>query len=122
MTAAIWSTPPGRCFLDFPAKTLVSHGATLVVCPSLLPCLQIQFMYNHHLLQITGKPSWLTIQGGSHNYVNAILSKLPEAQLHLSTPIVSATTREVAGSSRHKVVLRTQQEKEVEYGGKRECN
>ncbi|KAJ2913379.1 hypothetical protein MD484_g7049, partial [Candolleomyces efflorescens] len=97
MTAAIWSTPPGRCFLDFPAKTL------------------IQFMYNHHLLQITGKPSWLTIQGGSHNYVNAILSKLPEAQLHLSTPIVSATTREVAGSSRHKVVLRTQQENEVEY-------
>jgi predicted NAD/FAD-binding protein len=46
MTAAVWSTPPDVCALDFPAKTL------------------IRFMYNHHLLQITGKPSWLTIKGG----------------------------------------------------------
>ncbi len=29
-----------------------------------LSLLQIQFMYNHHLLQITGKPSWLTLRGG----------------------------------------------------------
>jgi predicted NAD/FAD-binding protein len=46
MTAAVWSTPPDVCAIDFPAKTL------------------IRFMYNHHLLQITGKPSWLTIKGG----------------------------------------------------------
>jgi predicted NAD/FAD-binding protein len=46
MTAAVWSTPPDVCALGFPAKTL------------------IRFMYNHHLLQITGKPSWLTIKGG----------------------------------------------------------
>ncbi|KAF9220868.1 FAD/NAD(P)-binding domain-containing protein [Gyrodon lividus] len=71
MTAAIWSTPPDKCALEFPARTLV------------------QFMSNHHLLQITGKPSWLTIKGGSRNYVKAILSKLPESQLHLSTPIAS---------------------------------
>lgn len=50
MTAAIWSTPPDKCALDFPARTL------------------IQFMHNHHLLQITGKPAWLTIPGG--RYVN----------------------------------------------------
>ncbi|KAF9820730.1 hypothetical protein IEO21_01173 [Rhodonia placenta] len=47
MTAAIWSTPPDKCTLDFPARTL------------------IQFMHNHHLLQIFGKPSWLTLRGGS---------------------------------------------------------
>jgi predicted NAD/FAD-binding protein len=76
---------------------------------------QIQFMYNHHLLQITGKPSWLTIEGGSHNYVNKILSKLPETQLHLSTPIVSATTRQIADSSKPKVVLKTQEGDEIEY-------
>ncbi|KAH9851833.1 FAD/NAD(P)-binding domain-containing protein [Lenzites betulinus] len=69
MTAAIWSTPPDKCALDFPARTL------------------IQFMYNHHLLQITGKPSWLTLRGGSRTYVEKILSKLPTSQLHLSTPI-----------------------------------
>ncbi|KAK7048948.1 amino-oxidase domain-containing protein [Favolaschia claudopus] len=68
MTACIWSTPPDKCAMDFPAKTL------------------IQFMNNHHLLQITGKPSWLTIQGGSREYVNKILAKLPASQLHLSTP------------------------------------
>lgn len=102
MTAAIWSTPPDKCALDFPAQTL------------------IQFMHNHHLLQITGKPDWLTIPGGryvdvgllsfvflsqgvrgvlmnlicffslySHQYVNKILSTLPSSQLHLSTPISS---------------------------------
>lgn len=26
--------------------------------------LQIQFMHNHHLLQLFGKPSWLTLRGG----------------------------------------------------------
>lgn len=71
MTAAIWSTPPDKCATDFPARTL------------------IRFMRNHHLLQVTGKPKWLTIQGGSINYVKQILSKLPADQLHLSTPVQS---------------------------------
>ncbi|KAJ7133404.1 FAD/NAD(P)-binding domain-containing protein [Mycena epipterygia] len=74
MTACIWSTPPDKCAMDFPAKTL------------------IQFLNNHHLLQITGKPSWLTLEGGSRVYVNKILSKLPDAQLHLSTPVTSVST------------------------------
>jgi len=69
MTAAVWSTPPDVCAIDFPAKTLV------------------RFMFNHHLLQITGKPPWLTIKGGSKKYVESILSQLPSAQLHLSTPV-----------------------------------
>ncbi|KAJ7738325.1 FAD/NAD(P)-binding domain-containing protein [Mycena metata] len=73
MTACIWSTAPDKCALDFPARTL------------------IQFLNNHHLLQITGKPSWLTLEGGSRVYVNKILSKLPKAQLHLSTPVQSVS-------------------------------
>ncbi|KAJ6544646.1 FAD/NAD(P)-binding domain-containing protein [Mycena vulgaris] len=80
MTACIWSTPPDKCAMDFPARTL------------------IQFLNNHHLLQITGKPSWLTLEGGSRVYVNKILSKLPAAQLHLSTPIKSVSTE--VGSSK----------------------
>ncbi|KAL4249069.1 Zeta Carotene Desaturase and Related Oxidoreductase [Abortiporus biennis] len=74
MTAAIWSTPPDKCSLDFPAKTL------------------IQFMNNHHLLQITGKPSWLTLREGSRTYVKQIISSLPPSQLHLNTPIHSVTS------------------------------
>ncbi|KZP04630.1 FAD/NAD(P)-binding domain-containing protein [Athelia psychrophila] len=71
MTAAIWSTPPDKCAMDFPARTL------------------IQFLSNHHLLQITGKPSWLTIKGGSRVYVDAILGKLPPGRLHLAAPVAS---------------------------------
>lgn len=105
MTAAIWSTPPDKCTLDFPARTL------------------IQFLHNHHLLQLTGKPKWLTFKEGrcvvaalfftlsqyinSHAYVNAILEKLPKSQLHLSTPISSVNTesgvslRTVDGQEEH---------------------
>lgn len=59
-------------------------------------------MNNHHLLQITGKPKWLTIRGGSHKYVNAILSKLPKEQLHLSTTVTAVST-----TSGNKVLLTT---------------
>ncbi|PCH40211.1 amine oxidase [Wolfiporia cocos MD-104 SS10] len=69
MTAAIWSTPPDKCALDFSARILV------------------QFMHNHHLLQVVGKPSWLTLEGGSRAYVKQIMSQLPPSQVHLSTPI-----------------------------------
>ncbi|KAF8799396.1 amine oxidase [Phlegmacium glaucopus] len=97
MTAAIWSMPPDKCFLDFPARTL------------------IQFLYNHHLLQVTGKPSWLTIQGGSHKYVNKILLKLPEEQLHLSTPVVALKTIKVEDGQKQKVVLTTASDEHMEY-------
>ncbi|KAI0042044.1 FAD/NAD(P)-binding domain-containing protein [Auriscalpium vulgare] len=79
MTAAVWSTPPDVCALDFPAKTL------------------IRFLHNHHLLQITGKPSWLTIKGGSKKYVDTVVSALPASQLHVSTPIKSVSPSEHGG-------------------------
>ncbi|KAI0927052.1 hypothetical protein AcV5_007691 [Taiwanofungus camphoratus] len=81
MTAAIWSTPPDKCSLDFPARTL------------------IQFMHNHHLLQLFGKPSWLTLRGGGRTYVDQILSALPAAQLHLSTRIQSLFSRPTSAPS-----------------------
>jgi len=86
MTAAVWSTSPDKCSLDFPARTL------------------IQFMHNHQLLQLTGKPSWLTISGGSRVYVEKIISGLPSNQLHASTPVVAVKT--VKGSS-HTVQVKT---------------
>ncbi|KAF7977188.1 hypothetical protein HWV62_4429 [Athelia sp. TMB] len=76
MTAAIWSTPPDKCAMDFPARTL------------------IQFLSNHHLLQITGKPSWLTIGGGSRRYVDAILSRVPALRIHTSTAVSSLISTE----------------------------
>ncbi|GHJ86380.1 hypothetical protein NliqN6_2782 [Naganishia liquefaciens] len=73
MTAAIWSTPADKCALDFPARTLV------------------RFFHNHHLMQVEGRPKWLTIKGGSKHYVNSIVEKLPAENLHLNTKIVGIT-------------------------------
>jgi predicted NAD/FAD-binding protein len=65
-------------------------------------------MNNHYLLQITGKPKWLTLEGGtyvlsrclhslnnisfSRVYVDAITGSLPEGSLRLSTKVVSVKT------------------------------
>ena len=72
-------------------------------------------MYNHHLLQIIGKPSWLTLQGGSHTYVKSILSKLPESQLHLNTAIASLTSYPVTSALKPRVTLTTADGKEAQY-------
>lgn len=74
MTAAIWSTPPDKAALDFPAYTL------------------IRFMHNHHLLQILDRPTWLTVKNGSHSYVNKIVDALPPRHHHHSTRIQSASS------------------------------
>ncbi|WWC69966.1 uncharacterized protein I206_103910 [Kwoniella pini CBS 10737] len=76
MTGAIWSTPANQAALDFPASTL------------------IRFFHNHHLLQITGKPKWLTVKGGSKRYLDAVLSKLPKENLHLNTEINAIESHE----------------------------
>ena len=71
MTAAVWSTPPHQCTLDFPAVTLV------------------RFMYNHHLLStFAHRPSWMTIRGGTNQYIAAALEDFPEDNIHLKTPVI----------------------------------
>jgi len=69
MTAAIWSTAPNAVSLNFPALTL------------------IQFMHNHHLLQITDRPNWLTIKGGAKQYIDSVISKISKDNVHLETPV-----------------------------------
>ncbi len=53
MGAAIWSTPSDK-MNDFPARTFV------------------QFFKNHGLLGVTTQHQWLTVSGGSKNYVDTI--------------------------------------------------
>ena len=50
MMAAIWSAEPARLML-MPARFFV------------------RFFENHGMLQVTGRPQWLTVQGGSRNYL-----------------------------------------------------
>ncbi|SFN13220.1 NAD(P)/FAD-dependent oxidoreductase [Dokdonella immobilis] len=53
MASALWSSPARR-ILDFPAVELV------------------RFMANHHMLQVSGRPSWRVVSGGSARYVEAM--------------------------------------------------
>ncbi len=57
MGAAIWSTPSEKMH-DFPAKTF------------------IQFFKNHGLLGVTTQHQWLTVSGGSKNYVDKIKANI----------------------------------------------
>ena len=76
MVACIWSCPTQQ-MLAFPMATL------------------IRFCHNHGLLQISGRPPWRTVRGGSRQYVRRITSTLPD--LRLATPVL-AVQRDAAGA------------------------
>lgn len=77
MTACVWSTGADKCSLEFPAVTL------------------IRFMWNHHLLStIAKRPDWLTIPGGSKQYIDAVMKKFPQTRVHLSTPVKTLKNKE----------------------------
>ena len=57
--SAIWSSPAGAV-LDHPAAAF------------------IRFCDNHGLLQLSGRPRWRTVAGGSHRYVEAVAAALGE--------------------------------------------
>ncbi len=69
MGAAIWSTPSDAMH-HFPARTF------------------LQFFKNHGLLGVTTQHQWLTVSGGSVNYVNKIAGKI-SGQIILNSPVVS---------------------------------
>ena len=77
MTASVWSTSPDKASLEFPAITL------------------IRFMWNHHLLTtVAARPTWLTIKGGSKQYIDAVMHDFPEDHVHLNTGIQSMSILE----------------------------
>ena len=56
MGSALWSCPSAE-ILAFPVRHLV------------------QFMVNHQMLQVAGRPGWQVVQGGSSQYVAALRSR-----------------------------------------------
>ena len=78
MAACIWSCPSDQ-MLAFPVSTF------------------IRFCHNHGLLQVSDRPQWRTVVGGSRNYVNKLLAAIP--QKRLATP-VTAVERHPAGGAR----------------------
>ena len=63
MVASIWSCPTDR-MLEFPAISL------------------LRFCRNHGLLQISDRPAWRTVVGGSREYVKRIVDGLRDARLN----------------------------------------
>ena len=76
MIACIWSCPTEQ-MLAFPVATL------------------IRFCHNHGLLQVTDRPQWMTVRGGSRHYVARIVSGLADARLN--TPVLGVR-RDAAGA------------------------
>ena len=67
MASALWSSPASGV-LGFPAKYLV------------------QFMANHHMLQLAGRPQWRVVRGGSQRYVEAMSARW-DVQVRLNAPV-----------------------------------
>lgn len=48
----------------------------------------IDFLHNHRMLQVAGRPAWRTVSGGSGSYVGRLLAAY-RGRLHLNTPVRS---------------------------------
>jgi predicted NAD/FAD-binding protein len=66
MIGCIWSCPTDQ-MLRFPVGTM------------------IRFCHNHGLIQVTDRPQWHTVRGGSRHYVARLLEQIPDARLN--TPV-----------------------------------
>lgn len=80
MLGCIWSCPTEQ-MLRFPVATM------------------IRFCHNHGLLQISDRPVWRTVRGGSKHYVQRMLARLPDARLE--APVTRVLARPGGGSTVH---------------------
>ncbi|WP_213997096.1 FAD-dependent oxidoreductase [Arsukibacterium sp.] len=69
-------------------------SAGLTEMPSFPVRFFLRFFNNHGLLNITDRPQWAVIKGGSKRYVDALLSRLGTTNLRLSQNISSVTRNE----------------------------
>jgi predicted NAD/FAD-binding protein len=67
MASAMWSSPPQQ-ILQLPVRYLV------------------QFMANHQMLQVNGRPQWRVVRGGSSTYVSALRARW-QVQERLRCPV-----------------------------------
>lgn len=77
MAACIWSCPADQ-MLAFPVSTF------------------IRFCHNHGLLQVSDRPQWRTVRGGSRQYVNKLLGAI--ADKRLATPVTSVSRHGTGGA------------------------
>lgn len=68
MAAAIWSAAPGQV-AAYPTQAF------------------LRFCENHHLLQVSGRPAWRTVSGGSREYVRRLVQPFAH-RVHLDQRVV----------------------------------
>jgi predicted NAD/FAD-binding protein len=73
MLGCIWSCPTEQ-MLRFPVATM------------------LRFCHNHGLLQVSDRPQWMTVAGGSREYVRRIVDGLPDARLNCPVRQLRRTT------------------------------
>jgi uncharacterized protein len=76
MAACIWSCPADQ-MLSFPAASF------------------IRFCHNHGLLQVSNRPQWFTVKGGSRHYVEKLLQGI--SRRYLNSPVQSVRRSQSAG-------------------------
>jgi len=69
MMGCIWSCPTQQ-MLAFPVATM------------------IRFCHNHGLIQVSNRPRWFTVKGGSRNYVQKIIEGLPDKRLNCPVELI----------------------------------
>ncbi|TAG27868.1 MAG: NAD/FAD-binding protein [Burkholderiales bacterium] len=69
MLGCIWSCPTEQ-MLQFPVSTM------------------IRFCHNHGLMQVSNRPKWWTVTGGSRNYVKAITDQIADKRLNTAVQLV----------------------------------
>ena len=64
----------------------------------------VRFCHNHGLLQIQNRPQWLTIKGGSREYVKRIVAALEKNHVAIKRESVSRVNTNQNGSSQVEVI------------------
>jgi predicted NAD/FAD-binding protein len=88
MIGAIWSCSVEK-MLEFPIQTMV------------------RFCHNHGLLQIQNRPQWLTVKGGSREYVKLLVAALEKHQVQFIRESVSRVNASKAKNSQVEVITPT---------------
>jgi len=85
MIGAIWSCSVEQ-MLEFPIQTMV------------------RFCHNHGLLQIQNRPQWLTVKGGSREYVKLLVAALEKHQVQFVRESVSRVNASQIENSQVEVI------------------
>ncbi len=88
MIGAIWSCSVEQ-MLEFPIQTMV------------------RFCHNHGLLQIQNRPQWLTVKGGSREYVKLLVAALEKYRVQFVRESVSRVNASQSENSQVEVVTST---------------